>query len=132
MARTSIFLFLMVMLMGCNATLTKEEVENALRGNTFVATFKDIDVPLTLDFQDSTYAVFENNFRATWRVLDYDNKVYLEQFGGVIEIYEVDQKVIKGTVITNDSLEVRFEKQDILYNIDDLKGRWVEEKFVSY
>lgn len=127
-----IYICFIFSLIGCDKHLTINEVENALRGNTFVTTFKGMDVPLTMDFQDSTYAVFENNFRNNnWKVFTKDNKVYLEQFGGVIEIYEVDQNNIKGKVITNDSLEVRFEKQDVLYNIEDLEGAWVEDKFVS-
>jgi hypothetical protein len=126
-----LYFLLLTAFVSCDKSLTSDEVENMLRSNTFITTFKGRGVSLTIDYQDSTYAVFENeNREVIWEVISQDNKVYLGGSSGTIEIYDVDINSIKGRVITNDSLEIILTKQDVVNDKEKLYGTWVEEKYV--
>jgi hypothetical protein len=123
-----LYFLLLTAFVSCDKSLTSDKVENMLRSNTFITTLKGSSVSHTIDFQDSTYAVFENeNRELTWEVISQDNKVYLGGSSGPLEIYDVDINSIKGRVITNDSLEIILTKQDVVNDKEKLYGTWVEE-----
>lgn len=129
MNKLLIFSFLILILNSCENRKELNVLEVDLIGKTFNVKLPKENETEIIEFKDSTYLFFDENYTNTWKLSYYENIPFLDFGRTVVGIKKVNDSVLRFYRIGFPEDSITLTTRKAKWKKEQLYGTWIEEKY---